>query len=301
MNIRPATLNDLPTIGQIHAFAFDNRAAEPAIVVYHHLRPQFDAELSLVAENDGQIVGHALFSPQTLRFSSQLVNAVNLAPIAVAPAFQGQGIGSVLMEEGHRIALQKGFALSFLLGHAEYYARFGYLPHAYGFSEVTIDVSKYAAKGLATRPPVAADIPMLYELWMQEERSVDFTLDPGTALLDWISPNAAMKSMVFTYADEMVGYARQEVNGQVRVFMAQDHDVAQKMARYLAQDKGEIILPLHPHSASTEAFPEMPTCQAMDVCMALPLEESAFDAYYAGVQAGEHEAGRPVWGVAFEV
>lgn len=300
MNIRPATINDLPTIGQIHAFAFDNRASEPAIVVHHHLRPQFDAELSLVAEVGGQIVGHALFSPQTLRFLSHLVNAVNLAPIAVAPAFQGQGIGAALMDEGHRIALQKGFALSFLLGHADYYSRFGYLPHAYGFSEVTINVKNYKAKGLSTRPAIAADIPTLYEFWMHEERGVDFTLDPGTALLDWISPNAAMKSMVFTYADEMVGYARQDVNGQVRVFMAQDHDVAQKMARHLAGDNSEVILPLHPHSASTGAFPEMPTCQAMDVCMALPLEESAFDAYYAGVQSGKREAGRPVWGVAFE-
>jgi predicted N-acetyltransferase YhbS len=300
MNIRAATINDLPAIGTIHAFAFDNRASEAAIVIYHHLRPQFDAELSLVAEIDGQIVGHALFSPQTMRFSGQSVNGVNLAPIGVAPAFQGQGVGSALMEEGHRIALQKGFALSFLLGHADYYPRFGYLTHAYGFSEVTIDVSNYAMKGLATRSPVAADIPTLYQFWQHEERGVDFTLDPGTALLDWISPNATMRSMVFTYADEMVGYARQEVNGQVRVFHAQDHDMARKMAKFLAGNKGEVILPLHPHSASTGAFPEVPTCQAMDVCMVLPLEISAFDDYYAGVQSGEREAGRPVWGVAFE-
>ena len=300
MNIRAATIQDLPAIGRIHAFAFDNRASEPAIVIHHHLRPQFDADLSLVAEKDGQIVGHALFSPQTLHIMGHNVDAVNLAPIAVAPAFQKLGIGSALMEEGHRIAQQKGFEISFLLGHPSYYPRFGYLPHAYGFSEVTVDVQKYNAKGMATRPPVAADIPALYQFWLHEERGVDFTLNPGTELLDWISPNAAMKSMVFTYASEMVGYARQEVNGQVRVFHANDHDVARKMAKFLAGDKKEIILPLHPNSTSTGAFTEVPTCQAMDVCMALPLEPSPFDDYYEAVQSGEREAGRPVWGVAFE-
>ncbi len=78
--------------------------------------------LSLVAEEDGNIVGHILFSEIQIGKADSLM----LAPVAVLPAYQRRGIGGMLIREGHRIAKEKGFTSSTLVGHPDYYPRFGY-------------------------------------------------------------------------------------------------------------------------------------------------------------------------------
>ena len=83
-------------------------------------------ELSLVAEHDGVIVGYAMFS----RIHIDDVAAVALAPLAVLPAFQSQGIGQRLILAGHKRAMEMGYPCSVVLGSPEYYTRSGYLPAA---------------------------------------------------------------------------------------------------------------------------------------------------------------------------
>lgn len=84
----------------------------------------FIEPLSLVAEIDGKIVGHILFTKAAVGDASVLL----LAPLAVLPAFQRQGVGTALVEEGHRIAKALGFGWCIVLGSEKYYPRFGYLP-----------------------------------------------------------------------------------------------------------------------------------------------------------------------------
>lgn len=86
----------------------------------------FVPALSLVAELAGAIAGHILFTEA--RVGSATVLA--LAPLAVAPMYQKQGIGSALVKEGHRIACALGYQYSLVLGSAAYYPRFGYVPAA---------------------------------------------------------------------------------------------------------------------------------------------------------------------------
>jgi len=81
-------------------------------------------DLSLVAEHDGSIVGHVLFT----RARAGAVDAVLLAPLAVAPDWQGRGVGSALAREGLRLAAEMGFGLALVLGHPGYYPRFGFEP-----------------------------------------------------------------------------------------------------------------------------------------------------------------------------
>ena len=81
-------------------------------------------ELSLVAEVDGKIVGHIMFTEAEVGNSTELV----LAPLAVLPEHQRQGIGTALIEEGHRIARELGYGYSVVLGSEKYYPRFGYIP-----------------------------------------------------------------------------------------------------------------------------------------------------------------------------
>lgn len=84
----------------------------------------FVPKLSLVAEIEGKIVGHILFTQAKVGKAAVLA----LAPLSVLPAFQNIGIGSALILEGHRIAEELGYGYSLVLGSPQYYPRFGYVP-----------------------------------------------------------------------------------------------------------------------------------------------------------------------------
>lgn len=84
----------------------------------------FVPELSLVAEMDGEIAGHILFTEAKVGDDTVLV----LAPLSVLPEFQKQGIGTALIKEGHKIAREMGYQYALVLGSETYYPRLGYLP-----------------------------------------------------------------------------------------------------------------------------------------------------------------------------
>lgn len=88
----------------------------------------FIPELSLVAEKEDKLVGHILFTPLQIINGDKVFNSLTLAPVAVLPEYQNQGIGSKLIAEGHKIAKTLGFNSCFVLGHPDYYPRFGYQP-----------------------------------------------------------------------------------------------------------------------------------------------------------------------------
>jgi len=90
--------------------------------------PTFIEELSLVAELNGQVVGHILFTPIIIDNGEQQFPSLVLAPVSVLPAFQKQGIGTELILAGHQKAKELGFQSVILIGHPEYYPRFGYKP-----------------------------------------------------------------------------------------------------------------------------------------------------------------------------
>ena len=82
----------------------------------------FIPQLSLVAQEGKEILGYVLFTRAWAGEKPLLA----LAPLAVSPKRQRQGIGSALVREGHRIARELGYGYAAVLGSAEYYARFGY-------------------------------------------------------------------------------------------------------------------------------------------------------------------------------
>lgn len=84
----------------------------------------FIPELSLVAETDGKIVGHIMFTKAKVAGNTVLV----LAPLSVLPEYQRKGIGTALIKEGHKIANELGYEYSVVLGSEKYYPRAGYLP-----------------------------------------------------------------------------------------------------------------------------------------------------------------------------
>ena len=84
-----------------------------------------DAVISIVAE-DGGIVGHVMLSRMAVQADGRRLRALGLAPVAVIPEWQGQGIGTALVEAAVREAGASGEQMLFLLGEPEYYRRFGF-------------------------------------------------------------------------------------------------------------------------------------------------------------------------------
>jgi len=92
------------------------------------LRSAGKAVISLVAEIDGEIIGHILFSPVSLSPGGEGLQLLGLAPLSVSPPHQSSGIGTDLSIEGLRLASLSGYDAVVVLGHAHYYPRFGFQP-----------------------------------------------------------------------------------------------------------------------------------------------------------------------------
>ena len=92
------------------------------------LRANGHLTLSLVAEVDGEVVGHIGFSPATISSTGGDWTALALGPLAVLPSRQRTSVGSALVREGLRQCVEMGHDVVFLLGHPTYYPRFGFVP-----------------------------------------------------------------------------------------------------------------------------------------------------------------------------
>ncbi len=125
LQIRPETPADVEAIRRVERDAFDGDD-EPALV--DALRDAGHLLLSLVAEDDGEIVGHIAFSPMTVDSDTDTYAAICLAPLAVTPSRQKQGIGTALMHAALDELRATVESAVFLLGHPNYYPRFGFRP-----------------------------------------------------------------------------------------------------------------------------------------------------------------------------
>jgi len=303
--IRPEMVTDYAPLGALHARAFGYRREEPFLVTQLRQRRAFDPTLSLVAQQAGRIVGHALFSPYQMRLLDQSIPAVNLAPLAVDPACQGQGIGSRLMHEGHALAAARGFLVSILLGHPTYYPRFGYQTHAFGSAHLALSAPAPGGVLLETRAPVEEDTATLCALWQSEEGSVDMALEPERDLLDWLSPHPAIHAKVYLRAGQIAGYTRIHTDeaDSPRVFLARDTAAAQAMLATIASTlppTTRLTLPLHPFSASAACFAQA-VCTPLAAAMACELAPSPLPAYLAAIREERRPVGRPHWPVAFDL
>ena len=125
--VRPSTESDLQAIREIHTAAYGRAdEAELALRVMANRSPC----VSLVGERDGRIVGHVLFSPVTLEGSHFDPPPMGLAPLAVLPESQRDGVGQVLARAGIEVCRKLGAPFAVVLGHPPYYPRFGFAPAA---------------------------------------------------------------------------------------------------------------------------------------------------------------------------
>jgi putative acetyltransferase len=122
-DIRPELPADAAAVRYVNEQAFEG-PDEARIVDL--LRERGKALISLVAIAGEQVVGHILFSTVTIDPDNDHLRLIGLAPMAVLPDFQQQGIGSALVEAGLQRCRDLGFAAVVVLGHPEYYPHFGF-------------------------------------------------------------------------------------------------------------------------------------------------------------------------------
>lgn len=124
MLVRNEEEKDLVAVHAVNASAFESPAEANLVDA---LRKQAYPVVSLVAEDNKTIVGHIMFSPVSLSGHPGL-KIMGLAPMAVTPAHQNKGIGSALVRAGLERCKALGFGAIVVLGHSEYYPRFGFSP-----------------------------------------------------------------------------------------------------------------------------------------------------------------------------
>lgn len=128
--IRAATPADAGAIDAVirAAFAGTESGYQGEAELVRAITADGDTLVSLVAERDCAVVGHVLFSRMDVVADGIKLSAAGLAPVSVRADQQGQGIGSQLIRSGIEELRRQGVVISFVLGHADYYPRFGYAP-----------------------------------------------------------------------------------------------------------------------------------------------------------------------------
>jgi len=127
MHIRKAMDSDLDKVLSVESAAFGHDK-EAKLVRDLLGDPSAQPALSLLALIDGKAVGHILFTTAALDKSHNKASIVILAPLAIVPDAQRQGIGGKLIERGLQLLSERGVGLIFVLGHPEYYPRHGFKP-----------------------------------------------------------------------------------------------------------------------------------------------------------------------------
>lgn len=123
LTIRQEAPQDRKAVQLTNRLAFEG---EDEAALVDRLRGSGSAALSLVAVVDGNVVGHILFSNLVIETAWGAVGALSLAPMAVKPEFQRQGIGSALVRRGLEQCQEQGHSIVVVLGHPAYYPRFGF-------------------------------------------------------------------------------------------------------------------------------------------------------------------------------
>lgn len=219
IKIRKETVEDYCHIAKVNYLAFhhwkpDNHYVREGIMV-DVLRQHsgFKPELSLVAEVDGDIVGHVLFLPFKVVVLGDLVEGMILGPVAVKPSYQKQGVGKALIEAGHKKAKELGIMISFCCGHDSYYPKFGYKTSMFSLGGVKVsqtsdghDFIDYQVRNIEE-----SDESFIESLWYSNHKEDALAICPGGSLSDWLNFNEKCNVKIVQKDNQDIGYIRYQL------------------------------------------------------------------------------------------
>lgn len=125
--VRQESPTDFPSVYSVNTAAF-KRSEEAQLVDRLRSSNSFIPELSLVAVIDKDIVGYILFTQVSIIGKNSSDQSLALAPISVHPKWQQKGVGTTLIRNGLDVARNLDYKSVIVLGHADYYHRFGFRP-----------------------------------------------------------------------------------------------------------------------------------------------------------------------------
>lgn len=125
IKVRTEVAEDHNCITRVNDLAFE-QDNESILITKLRDTNEFIPELSLVAEVNNEVVGHILFYPVPVVDGKTNHTSLSLAPMSVLPEYQNKGIGSELIKVGLEKARQLGYKNITVLGHPEYYPKFGF-------------------------------------------------------------------------------------------------------------------------------------------------------------------------------
>ena len=146
--IRSEKENERDAVYAVNVGAFETPAEAKLVDT---LRAQADLVISLVCEENLEIVGHIMFSPVLLSGHPEL-KVMGLAPMAVAPEHQRKGFGLALVEAGLEQCSQLSYNAVVVLGHSKYYPRFGFMPASRFMIDSEYKVADEAFMAIELRP-----------------------------------------------------------------------------------------------------------------------------------------------------
>ncbi|WP_081417255.1 GNAT family N-acetyltransferase [Paenibacillus sp. Soil522] len=315
--IRSERITDYQSISDVNAaaFTYSYGMGEVTLINVFRSRRAFDPDLSLVAELDNRIIGHVLFTPQQVFVGDKLLDAVILAPIAVYPEFQNKGIGTVLIEEGHKRAKEKGFHFSLLLGHPGYYPRFGYLSKMWSNSNVLLPVNEIplSSKFVKERRIHVTDLESLNGMWEIWNQGIDMAFKPESSITSWISPGKGIQASAIEVDGNFSGYLRygKDNPGRILNILARDSESLMEICAYikskLVLDNTEskfLFLPISPESCERNQVTldyQTEVNSGPEKMLKILNDNSSITDYCEEVISGKRAPGNIIWPVEFDV
>ncbi len=232
--------------------------AEPLIVSALRHSQYYDNELSIVAELDGDIVGHALFSIFPFIVMKEKRTGAFLAPICVDTKLQKQGIGKMLIEEGHKRLQNKGVSVALLCGHENYYPKFGYENKMFALSGVNISINaeNVNTDRITERSIKNVDLEWITEQWQSIHKDDRLALYPGDTISQWFNHSLIYRSSMVYEDNILLGYIRYRNTYPLEIKeLLTTEDNAEKIIAYIMKEnlkrtKGDVILSVSLESAS---------------------------------------------------
>jgi len=284
--------------------------SEVTWVDYLRHSEHYDNDLAIVALVNNEIVGHIMYTPCNMRFYGIEVKAVALSIVSVRPSFQKCGIGKKLIEEGLKISREKGYQLSFVLGHPSYYPRFGYIINGFGESSIVIKSEFFQCIPNNIKEVAVQDHHMdqLVSMHYKTYEGVNVYGSPSRQIIEWKSISPHLKTSVLEEEDikGYIRYVKHDNVIEVKKIVSNNNQDLVKCISYIFQQNPnikELKLPINPQSSILDGLEYSKVCQKWEASMLFKIDPkfSSFDKYMDDIQTNEEQLGAFLWPMCLDL